>query len=202
MPRMTPRRGLLGALVVTISLTSALLLVAAHSTSQAAHAHGQEIDPSYANDTTVYMIGPRLMTNPNPSLLATAPPLYIAAYPWDLSTPPTFKSGYTPQCNPCFHPGLPIPFVYHDHILTGAPGFGTNGTALDNKGPWKIIVMLYNPSVEADPGFHPLMDDEAIAAAEAAGEFLPINADLSHGTNPYEFVTGNVLICPLVSSHA
>ncbi len=201
MSRTILRRVLLVALVTTVGLMS-VLVVTSVSAPRQARAAAQEIDPSYANDTTVYMIGPRMMTSPNPNLLAAAPPLYIAAYPWDLSHSPTFQSGYKPQCDPCYHPGLPVPFVYHDHILSGAPGFGVNGTAQDNKGPWKIIVMLYNPSVEGDPHFRPLMDDESIAAAEAAGEFLSINADLSHGPNPYEFVTGNVLICPLVSSHA
>ena len=34
------------------------------------------------------------------------------------------------------------------------------------------------------------------------GEFLPINANLQRGDNPYEIETGNLLICPIVSSHA
>jgi hypothetical protein len=38
-----------------------------------------------------------------------------------------------------------------------------------------------------------------IDAAEQAGNvFLPVFG----GTNPYEFDTGNLLICPTVSSHA
>jgi hypothetical protein len=41
-----------------------------------------------------------------------------------------------------------------------------------------------------------------IEAAEAAGLFLPINADLTAGPNPYDVDTGNLLIFPIVSSHA
>jgi len=43
---------------------------------------------------------------------------------------------------------------------------------------------------------HPIRN----GAAETAGNvFLPIN---SGGSNPYEIDTGNLLICPTVSSHA
>ena len=162
----------------------------------------QEIDPSYANGTTVYMMGAKLITNPNPALLATAPALYGIAYqvPGGTTGPITLPSGYQPQCNPCDH--FPPAFHYHDHILAGAPGFGVDGTAQDNKGPWKIIIMMYNPKVTSDPNFKPLMDDESIATAEQNGEFLKINASLTHGPDPYQIDTGMVLICPLVSSHA
>jgi hypothetical protein len=201
MSKKAVRHILLGS-VATALVVAAVAFALSASGSRTASAAHQEIDPSYANDTVVYMIGPHLNTNPSPQLLATSANLYIAAYPWDLANPPVFASGYQPQCDPCYHPGLPVPFVYHDHILSGAPGFGNDGTAGTFKGPWKVIVMLYNPSVESNPSFKPLRDDESIDAAEAAGEFLPINSDLSHGPNPYEFVTGNVLICPLVSPHA
>jgi hypothetical protein len=169
-----------------------------------AHA-AQDIDPSYANGTTVYMIGPHMNTNPDPNLLAHAPELYLLAYPLNASGCTancphiTLPSGYRPQCDPCFHPGLPIPFVYHDHVLTGAPGFGTDGTAGSFKGPWQIVVLLYNPAFVSSATFTPVTSDEALDAAEAAGEFLPINQGAS---NPYEVATGTVLICPLVSSHA
>jgi hypothetical protein len=58
---------------------------------------------------------------------------------------------------------------------------------------------MYNPAVVFTPTFTPITSDEALDAAEAAGEFLPINQGAS---NPYEIPTGVVLICPLVSSHA
>jgi hypothetical protein len=169
-----------------------------------AHA-APEIDPSYANGQTVYMIGPHMKTNPSPQELAQAPELYLLSYPLNgagctTNCPPmTLPSGYQPQCNPCFHPGLPIPFVYHDHLLTGAPGFGKDGTAGSFKGPWQLVVLVYNPAFAFSSGFTPITSDEALDTAEAAGEFLPINQGAS---NPYEVATGSLLICPLVSSHA
>jgi hypothetical protein len=197
------RRVLVSLLVVTTTLVGALALNTSRATPTA-HA-APAIDPSYANGQTVYMIGPHMITNPNPQLLAQADDLYILAYPLNFGgcssncPPMTLPSGYQPQCNPCFHPGLPIVFGYHDHVLTGAPGFGTNGTAGSFKGPWQIIVLLYNPAVAMSPTFTPITSDEALDAAETAGEFLPINQGAS---NPYEVDTGVVLICPLVSSHA
>jgi hypothetical protein len=85
-------------------------------------------------------------------------------------------------------------------VLTGAPGFGTNGTAGSFKGPWQIVVLMYNPTYAFSPHFQPITSDEALDTAEAAGDFLPI-APLG-SANPYEIPTGTVLICPLVSSHA
>lgn len=167
-----------------------------------------EIDPTYANGTTVYMIGPHLIVDARtnmPNLYEHAEELYLVVYP-QASTPTpgagpiTLASGYQPQCNPCFHPGLPAPFVYHDHVITGAPGMGNSGTAGQYKAPWKIIVLMYNPAYVASPTFRPLTSAAAIDAAEQAGNvFLPIN---SGGANPYEIDTGNVLICPTVSNHA
>jgi hypothetical protein len=89
-------------------------------------------------------------------------------------------------------------FGYHDHVLPGAPGFGTNGTTGDYKGPWRITVLLYDPAVALSPSFQPITSGEALDQAEANGEFLKI----SSGPHPYEVVPGAVLICPLVSSHA
>lgn len=196
---------------VTLACLMTLLLVASISAVAALHvkparAAGQEIDPSYANGTTVYMIGPHMDTNPNPNQLAHAPELYILAYPVNFGPPPctancppiTLPSGYQPQCDPCFHPGLPPVFAYHDHVLTGSPGFGTDGTAGSFKGPWQIVILVYNPDFAMSPSFQPIKSDEDLDKAEAAGEFLPI----SGGANPYEIATGVILICPLVSSHA
>lgn len=204
MSRKPVRRALLLAVVAGVTLAGLGLATTTYLASRVSAAH-QEIDPSYANGITVYMIGPHMITNPNPNLLAQAEPLYILAYPVNSNptctsncAPITLPSGYQPQCNPCFHPGLPPVFAYHDHVLEGAPGFGANGTAGDFKGPWRIIVLLYNPAVAMSPSFQPVTSDVALDAAEATGEFLPV----SGGSNPYEVETGVVLICPLVSSHA
>ena len=165
-----------------------------------------EIDPSYVDGQTYYMIGPHMMLNvaqTNPKLYAQAEELYLLVYPLNPSgtdnDPKALPSGYRPQCDPCYHPGLPGVFAYHDHVLTGGPGLGTAGTAGQNKGPWKIIVLVYNPAM-LDSNFKPVTSAGDIAAAEAQGEFLPIN---NSGTgNPFEIDTGNVLICPLVSPSA
>lgn len=170
-----------------------------------------EIDPTYANGQTVYMIGPHLIVDARdtqPNLYAHSEELYLLTYQQATLPAPgagaiTLPSGYQPQCNPCFHPGLPAPFVYHDHVITGAPGMGNNGTAGAFKAPWKIIVLMYNPNYSNSRTFKPITSADDIDAAEAAGGvFLPINADLKAGSNPYEIDTGNVLICPIVSSHA
>jgi hypothetical protein len=169
----------------------------------AAAAEKPDIDTVYANGETYSMIGPHLIqgaAQSMPNAYAHAEELYLLAYPQS-ALPLLALSGTVPQCDPCFHPGLPLPFVYHDHVLTGAPGLGTNGTAGVYKGPWKIIVLMYNPAF-LTAGFQPITTASDIDTAEGAGEFLPINANLQHGDNPFEIETGNLLICPIVSSHA
>jgi hypothetical protein len=181
----------------------------APSLSQATAPGKPELDPTYANGQTVYMIGPHLIVGAResmPQLYAHAEELYLVVYPQQLpplpgAGPITLPSGYQPQCNPCFHPGLPGPFVYHDHVITGAPGMGVNGTAGVFKSPWKIILLVYDPAYVSRTDFRPITSAAAIDAAEAAGGvFRPIND--TPGGNPYEIETGNVLICPIVSSHA
>lgn len=184
-------------------------LDALHQTPAAVAQTGKpEIDPTYANGKTVYMIGPHMVVNARetmPNTYAHAEELYLLVYPQGFlptpsSGPITLPSGYQPQCNPCFHPGLPAPFVYHDHVIPGAPGMGTNGTSEGMKAPWKLILLMYNPDYVASESFTPLTSAAAIDAAEEAGNvFLPINEG---GSNQYEVDTGNLLICPIVSSHA
>ena len=166
------------------------------------------IDPSYANGQTVYMIGPHLITNPNPNQFAQAEELYIVAYPLNESpgtdTNPKFLPGsrYVPQCNPCYHFGPPSQgdtFAYHDHVLSGSPGFGKNGTAGAFKGPWRIILLKYKADVLDDPDFKPVTSAADLDKAESDGKFQMINPT---ATNPYEVVLPVILICPLVSDHA
>jgi hypothetical protein len=176
--------------------------------STTAAADKPEIDPTYADGQTVYMIGVHQIQGARetqPNLYAHAEELYLLVYPQQTvpssgAGPITLPSGYQPQCNPCFHPGLPAPFVYHDHVITGAPGMGNNGTAGEYKAPWKIILLVYNPLYALSPTFTPIKSAAAVDAAEAAGNvFLRVNPQAA---NPYEIETGNVLICPTVSSHA
>ncbi len=77
---------------------------------------------------------------------------------------------------------------------------GNHGTAGEYKAPWKIILLMYDPTYAASPTFTPLTSEAEIDAAEQAGNvFVPINQG---GANPYEIDTGNLLTCPTVSSHA
>jgi hypothetical protein len=185
-----------------------LLAPTAMASHDASGSGKPDVDPTYANGKTVYMIGPHLIVNARetqPNLYAKAQELYLLVYPQQVVPSPgvpgiTLPSGYQPQCNPCFHPGLPAPFVFHDHVITGAPGMGNNGTAGEFKAPWKIILVMYNPAYASSPGFKPITSATDLDAAEQAGNvFLPINPG---GDNPYEIETGNVLICPIVSPHA
>lgn len=188
------------------ALTAAFGLLALVSTS-APQAGKPAIDPSWVDGQIYYMIGPHILTAPNPNLYAQSEELYLLVYPLNPSGSTTLgaltlPSGYQPNCDPCFHPGIPLPFSYHDHVLTGAPGLGGAGTAGSFKGPWKIILLMYSPEVINDPNFKPITWAKDIDAAEAAGVFLPINSKGANGPNPFEIETGNVLICPLVSPSA
>ena len=161
------------------------------------------IDISYAEGKTVYMIGPHVIANPNPNLYVQSEELYLVAYPINPSgtdtDAKTLPSGYQPQCNPCYHFGAPDPGAYHDHVLTGAPGLGRNGTAGEYKAPWKIILLVYTEAAALDPNFKPITSAGDIDAAEAAGKFQVINPG---GSNSYEIETGIVLICPFVAPDA
>ena len=190
---------------LVLALAAAALVFAT-----AATADKPEIDPTWANGQAVNMIGPHLIPDARdtqPNLYAHAEELYLLVFPQttlpDPATagPITAGGGYQPQCNPCFHPGLPHMFVYHDHVISGAPGMGNNGTAGDFKGPWKIILLIYNPAYAYSPGFQPITSQAAIDAAEATGN-TNVFLKAFGGPNPYELDTGNVLICPIVSSHA
>jgi hypothetical protein len=73
-----------------------------------------EIDPSWANGQLVYMIGPHVIQNAiqtQPNLYAHSEELYLLVYPINPSGTDTDKKalpyGYAPNCNPCYHPGLP-----------------------------------------------------------------------------------------------
>ena len=171
-----------------------------------------EIDPTWANGELVYMIGAHAVPGAResmPNVYAKAEELYLIVFPLAPGTPPpapgagpiTLPSNYQPQCNPCFHPGLPPPFVYHDHVITGAPGMGRDGTAGEMKAPWKIIILMYDPHYANSPNFHPLTSEQDINNAEqTTGILVPLNQ--GGPGNQFEIETGNLLICPIVSKHA
>lgn len=189
--------------VIRRSLMAALL-VSCLVPGGVATAGKPDIDPSWVDGKIVYMIGPHIITNPNPHLYAQSEELYLLVYPLNPTGSTTLgeltlPSGYKPNCDPCFHPGIPLQFSYHDHVLTGAQGLGKNGTAGEFKAPWKIILLMYNPEVANSPTFTPVTSASDVDAAEANGVFLPINPD---SANPFEIETGSVLICPFVSPNA
>ena len=178
--------------VVGMSLAVALSLVVGTGSVAAATPGTETV---WANGQEWTMLTPHAITNANPNLLESAPPLYVLAFPKNSTTgqwilPP----GYAPQCDPCL--GVPVP-PYHDHLLTGAPGFGTNGTAGDYESPWRVVLMMYNPAFVLGGHFAPVTSDEDLSAAIAGGEFLPIG-----GPGNFEKPLPVVLICPLVSPNA
>jgi len=173
-------------------------LVAASALSgSSAFAAKPEIDPSYAEGQTYYMIGPHVVFNAaqtQPNVYAKAEELYLVGYPQAALPLP---SGYVPQCHPCFH--APPDFIFHDHVLTGAPGLGKNGTAQQFKAPWKIILLMYTEEAVSQPDFVPVKSVAELDAAEAAGKLKQIAPGAA---NPYEIDTGNLLICPFVAPEA
>jgi hypothetical protein len=171
-----------------------IALLAAAAVAGGAAAQGKpDTETAYADGQTVTMAAVRFITNPSSSHLATAKTLYIAAYPSDGITAPTFASGYVPNCNPCVHPGLPVPFSFHDHVLSGAPTLG------DASSPRHLIIVLYSASVLDDPGFRPLTSVEAIEQGETNGMFQAINPGAA---NPYEVDSGVLVVTPPVSPNA
>ncbi len=167
----------------------------------AARAAGPCGETAYANGQLYCIFIAKIVANPSAGLLATAEPIYIAAYNplpagCDTTTPSTcgpetLPSGYVPLCNPCFHGGALDAFPYHDHVMEGAPGFGNDGTAHAMKGPWVLIVVAYDPAYSNQAGFTPYKSTAGIRAGEAAGQFVTLNPGAA---NPYEINTGVVLI--------
>jgi hypothetical protein len=154
----------------------------------------------YANGLTYHMNVHHINLSPNPGELAAAQPLYVVVFPinpqgrTDLG--PLAVNGYHPQCDPCFHPGLPIPLVYHDHVLNGTPASLGSANATDWQATRHPIAVMYNPGFIAKAGFQPLTTVAEIKAGEQAGAFLPINGGAS---NPYELPQDVVVTIQLVA---
>jgi hypothetical protein len=176
----------LPALVAAVSL----LLVSAPAVMAK-----QSSETVWANGQEWTMIAPHAITDANPELLAKAPPLYVLAFPSNGHGGWILPPDYSPQCDPCL--GVPVP-PYHDHLLTGAPGFGNQGTSgRDYMAPWRLTLMMYNPAFILGGDFVPVTRDEDLATAITDGEFLPIGPN---GT--YSIPLPVILICPLVSPNA
>ncbi len=154
----------------------------------------------YANGTAYHMNIHHINLSPNPGELAAAEPLYVVVFsinPLGLTTlGPLAVNGYHPQCDPCFHPGLPRPLVYYDHVLVGTPSLGQGGTAVEWQATRHPTAVMYNPAFIASSGFKPLTTVAEVQAGEKTGPFLPINAGAS---NPFELPQDVVVTIQLVA---
>jgi hypothetical protein len=156
----------------------------------------------YMNGQTYRMVVNHVNLRPSGGEIAAARPFYVAVFPvnpdgrTDLGSL-TLPSGYRPQCDPCFHPGLAFQLVYHDHILAGAPGFGIDGTAKQQQGTRHPIAVMYDPAFIKRRDFRPLRTTDEVRAAERLGELLPINAGAA---NPFELPQPVVVTVQLVPS--
>jgi hypothetical protein len=154
----------------------------------------------YLNGQTYRMVVNHVNLSPSDGEVEAARPFYVAVFPvnpggrTDLGTV-TLPSGYRPQCDPCFHPGLSFQLVYHDHVLSGAPGFGNDGTAQQQQGTRHPIAVMYDPTFVQRRDFRPLTTIDAVRAAERLGELLPINAGAD---NPFELPQPVVVTVQLV----
>lgn len=195
------RRTKRGCARLALGLAVLLALGMVAAIAPAARAAGPCAETAYANGQAYCIFISKIVANPSPSLVATAEPIYIAAYsplPAGCDTtnpstcgPETLPSGYQPLCDPCFHGGALNAFPYHDHVMEGAPGFGANGTADAMKGPWILLVVAYDPAYSNQVGFMPYKSTAGLSAGEAAGHFVTLNLG---SANPYEINTGVVLI--------
>lgn len=178
---------------LALALAAALTIVLGLAPGAGAASPGSET--VWANGQAWTMLTPHAIDDPNPQSLAQAPPFYVLSFPSDGHGGWVLPTGYSPQCDPCL--GVPVP-PYHDHLLTGAPGLGTQGTSgRDYTAPWRIVLMVYSPSYVSGGQFVPVTSDEDLPAAIAAHEFLPIGPGGSA-----ELPLPVVLICPLVSPSA
>src|SRR5436190_15332790 len=136
--------------------------------------------------------GAAVIFDASEGLLGSASPMYLIGFSVAAGTTGliTLPSGYRPQNN-----GLPSPVPYHDHVLTGAPGHGTFGTAGDQKAPLRIVMMRYTSAYTYNPDFVPVTSVDQIAAAEAAGKFTVVNPG---ATDPYQLWTTTILVRPIV----
>ena len=155
----------------------------------------------YANGGVYRMNIHHINLSPTAEEMSAAQPLFAVAYPINplgLTTLGALSvQGYHPQCDPCFHPGLPLQLVYHDHVVAGVPGFGEVGTAGEWQATRHPIALMYTPEYISSAGFAPLTTEAMVRSGEAAGDFLPINPD-PNAANPYEFPQPVVVTIQLV----
>lgn len=153
----------------------------------------------YADGTTYRMNIHHINLAPNPGELAAAEPLYAVVFPLNplglRNLGALTVNGYQPQCDPCFHPGLPLPLIYHDHVLAGTPAAGSGSSAVDWQATRHPIAVMYSPAFISSPAFRPLTTVTEVQAGEQSGDFLPINPGAG---NPYELPQDVVITIELV----
>jgi hypothetical protein len=182
------------AVVAIVAIAAVgLILVAPSAFSQhatTASTTQQCVQRAYVNGKVYCFSVERPVNNASQALIASSQIMYVVTYPQfnsqcsgNLSSckPQTLSSGYEPQCDPCVQEA---PFMYHDHVLSGLPASGDNGT-------WAIVVVAYAPSFSNQASFNPITGSQAITAGESAGDFARINPN---GPNPYEIHTRTVLV--------
>ena len=193
-------------IVLTLAAMGVFAASGGLASTAAAQAGGWQI-PGASTEVAVYADGTRYHMNihhinlsPNAGELAAAEPLYLFFFPLNplgLATlGPLAVNGYHPQCDPCFHPGLPLPLVYHDHVVNGTPSLGQGGIAVEWQATRRPVAVMYNPAYIAGAGFTPLTTVAQVQAGEQAGAFLPINGGAS---NPFELPQDVVVTIQLVA---
>jgi hypothetical protein len=182
--------------ISVLSSFALILVVFALGFASGAVADTQTENVYVDGQTYAINTGAAVVFDASPGLLEHSSPMYLIGFTVLPGTkgPITLPSGYEPQNN-----GLPSPVPYHDHVLTGAPGLGTFGTAVNYGAPLQIVRMQYTLTYTYDPAFVPITSVDQIAAAEAAGKLLVINAGAS---DPYQLWTTTVLVRPIVVPHS
>lgn len=153
----------------------------------------------YADGVAYHMNIHRINLSPSAGEIAAAQPLYVVVFPINpmgrIDLGALAVNGYYPQCDPCFHPGLPLQLVYHDHVLNGTPAFGPGTSAEDWQATRHPIAVMYNPDYVNSAAFLPLTTVAEVQAGEQSGLFLPINPG---ATNPFELGQDVVITIELV----
>jgi hypothetical protein len=146
----------------------------------------------YAGGQTYAINTDAAVFDASPGLLEQSSPMYVIGFTVlpGTSGPITLPSGYQPQNN-----GLPSPVPYHDHVLRGAPGLGTSGTAGDYAAPVRLVRMQYTRAYTYDPAFVPITSVDQFAAAEAAGKLAVLDPG---APDPYQLWTSTILVRPIV----
>lgn len=90
---------------LALALAAALTIVLGLAPGAGAASPGSET--VWANGQAWTMLTPHAIDDPDPQLLAQAPPFYVLSFPSDGHGGWVLPTGYSPQCDPCL--GVPVP---------------------------------------------------------------------------------------------